>query len=103
MTRSHEGSRWSTKIREADRGNFSDQKVNTQISQSPCVLHREMSVQGMVHHKVGTRRGAHVIVKPAITPANGKIACAVAGSAGGEVKCLPFTPSATTTSTSVGS
>ena len=47
-------------------------------------------------------RGAYVIVKPAITPANDRIACAVAGSAGGEVKCLPLTPSATTKATSTG-
>ena len=39
--------------------------------------------------------GAYVIVKPTIIPANEKIACAVAGSAGGEVKWLPLTPSAT--------
>ena len=46
--------------------------------------------------------GEYVIVKPAMTPANDKIVWAVAGSAGGEVKCFPLTPSATTNATSTG-
>jgi hypothetical protein len=56
---------------------------------------------GTVHRKVRTG-GAYVIVKSAITPANNKITCAVAGSAGGEVKCLPFTPSATIKTANTG-
>jgi hypothetical protein len=79
--------------------------MNTRIHQISCGLHEErkpdLGPSGEWCIVKSEPRGAYVIVKPGITPANYKIACAVAGSAGGEVQCLPLSPSITTKATSI--